>query len=291
LKQAILITAYKDFNHLIDILDYFSTDEFEFYVHIDKKCDLDIEIQNELQKENVKLLSRKFRINWGSLDHLLCILYLVEEALKNEKIALLHLISGQDYPAKELEYYNTIANSRRDYMEYFELPSELWKNGGMDRLELYNLYDVLDGKKFKLLFSFTKYLQKILFIKRPISDQIPKLYGGSTWWSLTRDTLQYVIQYTATNKALVDRLKYTFCAEEIYFQTVIMNSKFARNVINDNLRYIDWKSGREGFPAVIDLTDYSSIRSSNKIFARKFSSTRSKELKQMLLASQTTICL
>ena len=36
MKQAILITAYKHFDHLYDIVTYFD-DRFAIYMHIDKK--------------------------------------------------------------------------------------------------------------------------------------------------------------------------------------------------------------------------------------------------------------
>ena len=40
MKQAILITAYKNFNHLIDLIDFFD-DDFEIFIHIDKKSILE----------------------------------------------------------------------------------------------------------------------------------------------------------------------------------------------------------------------------------------------------------
>jgi hypothetical protein len=287
MKQAVLITAYKDFSLLTDILNYFSGDTFEFYIHIDKKSKSDIENIKNIPTNNLKLLSRKFKINWGGINHLKCILLLAEEALKNKEIIFFHLISGQDFPVKELSYFDVISNKKKDYLEYFEMPAKCWKNGGMDRVELYNFYDILDAKKHQKIISILNYLQKKLNFKRTISNKIPKLFAGSTYWSLTRDTLQYVIDYTNNNKTLINRLKYTFCAEEIYFQSVIMNSDFLKNVINDNLRYIDWDSGRGGYPAVIDTSDFSSIESSNKLFARKFDLIKSNELKLKLIAAHS----
>jgi hypothetical protein len=78
-------------------------------------------------------------------------------------------------------------------------------------------------------------------------------------------------------------MKFTFCSEEIYFQTILLNSKYINNIINDNLRYIDWDSGRGGYPAFLDKTDYEKIKHSNKIFARKFHETKSEELKKIIL--------
>ena len=48
-----------------------------------------------------------------------------------------------------------------------------------------------------------------------------------------------------------------------------MNSKYSEQVINNDLRYIDWKSGRGGFPAILDERDFEDIIHSEKLFARK----------------------
>jgi len=81
-------------------------------------------------------------------------------------------------------------------------------------------------------------------------------------------------------------MKYTFCPEELYFQTVIMNSKYAKNVSNNNLRYIDWNPSRVGkdstSPAILDLNDLEKIKNSNMLFARKFDTPNSDELKLAL---------
>ena len=124
-------------------------------------------------------------------------------------------------------------------------------------------------------------------VKRSFSSKINKLYGGSTWWSLSRETLQYVINYTKKEKYLINRMKYTFCPEELYFQTVIMNSDYSKKVINNNLRYMDWNYRRVGkyssSPAVLNLSDLIHIKRSFYLFARKFESSISNDLKSALL--------
>jgi hypothetical protein len=280
MKQAILITAYKNLDHLAEIVDYFPKDCFDFYIHYDKKSKID---KDDLRVLDVKFLSRKYKVNWGGRNHLKSILLLAKKALQNKDIAFFHLISGQDFPVKEPSYFTTNIDLTKNYMEFFPMPAKCWPYGGMDRVELFNFYDLFDARKNMGVIMRIRKFQKDFRIKRPISKKLPTLYGGSTWWSLTRDALQYVIDYTDTHGALIRRLKYSFCSEEIYFQTVLMNSRFAENTVNDNLRYIDWDSGRGGYPAVIDISDYISIKASNKLFARKFESSGSDALKQLLI--------
>lgn len=66
----------------------------------------------------------------------------------------------------------------------------------------------------------------------------------------------------------------TVCMDEIIFQTLICNSPFKKNIVNDNYRYIDWsdhsKGNNKGNPNLLLTKDYNKIINSNKFFARKF---------------------
>jgi hypothetical protein len=80
-----------------------------------------------------------------------------------------------------------------------------------------------------------------------------------------------VIDYTLDQPEFLRRLKHTFCSEELYFPTVVLNSPRASNVVNDNLRFIKWEAnGKTGSPRILDISDWSEILSSGKLFARKF---------------------
>ena len=67
----------------------------------------------------------------------------------------------------------------------------------------------------------------------------------------------------------------------MFFQTIIMNSKYGAKVCNDNLRYIDWSEGKNN-PKVLTKDDFSLINSSNKLFARKFDSNVDEQVLDMI---------
>ncbi|MDB5272342.1 MAG: hypothetical protein JWO58_709 [Chitinophagaceae bacterium] len=291
MKQAILITAHADFDHLMDVVHFFD-DSFEVYIHIDRKSIVSKEIMDQLLAiEKVKFISRKYKVNWAGRNFLRSYLLLAKEAVKNPALVYFHSISGQDFPVKDLSHFKKLAeqSEQRDYMTYFEMPSKVWENGGMDRLQYYNFFDVFgSAKNKKWVFRLLKFQKKINF-KRPLSNKVPKLYGGDNWWSLTRETLKYVVDYTNKKPYLLRRMKHTFAADEIYFQTVILNSPRAQHVANNSLRYIDWTSGRKakpGGPAVLDMTDFEKINTSDVLFARKFQSPFSDALKFKFMKQQ-----
>ncbi|RBN50310.1 beta-1,6-N-acetylglucosaminyltransferase [Flavobacterium psychrolimnae] len=275
MQQVILITAYKNYNHLEEIILFFDVD-FEIYIHIDKKSKITKDELNQLKKySQVKLVSQKYKVNWGGFNHLKSILFLAEKALKNSQNYYFHLLSGHDFPIKKLtefkEYFDN--NRKLEFINYFDVPKIGWvDNGGMDRIEYYNLYDALDAKipKQNGLIRRLIAIQKRLTFKRPISSKFPKLYGGSTWWSLSRDCLQYVVNFTKNNNFVLKRFKYTLCSEEFYFQTIIMNSHFSLKVANNNLRYIDWVARNGNNPAILDTSDFEKLVATDAFFARKF---------------------
>ena len=292
MKQAILIAAYKNFDHLMEIINFFNDDTFEIYLHIDKKTKLSNDVTKKLNTvNNLKFLSRKYIVNWGGINQLNCYLLLAEEALKNKENIYFHLISGQDLPVKNITEFKKLFDApiKYDYLENFELPRKNWKNenGGFDRFAYYYFLDVFYAHKLTKWILLLAKVQKKLSIKRPFPSKIEKYHGGSSWWSLSKNTLQYVIDYTKETNYLLKRMKYTLASDEIYFQTVIMNSEYSKNVINDNLRYIDWDPKRVGeynpSPALLDMSDLEKIKKSNKLFARKFDVPLSDDLKHVIL--------
>lgn len=285
MKQALLITAYKNFNHLHDLSSFFD-DDFELYIHIDKKSVVPEGVLNSIrERTNVKLVSREYKVNWGGLNHLRCILHLAEEAYKNPAIDYFHLISGHDFPIKSLPEIKAFVfnNKQHSFISHFKLPSVHWFDGGLSRLKYYNFYDVLDGKRHRNYIFKLVALQKKLGIKRRLSSKLPKLYGGETWWSLSREALGYVLDYTVQHPELLNRMKHTFCSEEMYVQTVLLNSPLKSTIVSKSLSFIDWTNKHGNFPANLVLEDQSRLLESDKLFARKFEYPQSEPLKTALL--------
>lgn len=284
MKQAVLITAYKELDALLDLINLLGSD-FNFYIHVDKKMKIDFSILNGIK--NV-FVTNFYKVNWGGLNHLKAILLLSAESLKNADNSFFHLVTGEDFPIKSADSFLSLDTSK-NYIEYFEMPAACWSgNGGLDRIYYFQLYDVFNAKNIiqhKLIYKILS-LQKKLNLKRSYCDRFDeKLYGGSTYWSLNRDALNYVVNYS--NKDLLKRFKFSFCAEEIYFQTILLNSSFTNTIVNNNLRYIDWSSGRGGYPAFLDDSDFNRIISSDKYFARK---VKNDSKLKLLLTTKLSIC-
>jgi hypothetical protein len=295
MKQAVLITAHTEINHLKQLIKSFDND-FVLYIHIDKRSRIPKhEIDAIKNYRNVVFISRKYNVNWGGTNYLECILLLANESIKNSDIEYIHLLSGQDFPLKSCDYiknYLTV-NHGKEFLNYFVISHDPWGIEDVDewisRIHYYHFYDLFNARSkygAKLIYYLLR-AQQILQLKRDITG-LPKLYGGSAWWTLSYSCLKYVVDYTKSNLTLLKRFKYTCSPEEVFFHTIIMNSPFMVNVENNNLRYVDWKFRNGHIPANLDENDYETIINSDAFFARKFQYPISQKLVDRLKKYITT---
>ena len=270
MKQGILVTAFKEPLWLERVVRRLG-EGFSFYVHVDGKSKPEVvEGFFALSRKypDVKVYSR-YRVNWGGKTHLLAILLLVEEALK-DGMEYCHLITGQDYPLLSPEALLAEGEKRLNYMEYAPLPNPAWKDGGYDRVLYYNLFDIFDAKTMFRRRALRRLaaVQRFLFIKRTLPPGV-RFHGGGTYWSFTRECLEYTLRYAAEHPRFMKAFDYSFCAEELFFQTVLLNSPFRDSIINDPRRFIVWEHRHGSIPAILDESDLDAVRASPAFFMRK----------------------
>lgn len=92
-----------------------------------------------------------------------------------------------------------------------------------------------------------------------------KIYKGGQWFSITNELAKYVV---SCEKKIKKCFRFSICADEVFLQTVVLNSKFCDTFIDNSLRCIDWNRGR---PYTYTIEDYEFLMGSDQLFARKFS--------------------
>jgi len=103
-----------------------------------------------------------------------------------------------------------------------------------------------------------------------------------TYWSLTRECLEHAIDYAAEHPRFMKAFDHSFCAEEIFFQTVLMNSPFRDCIVNDDRRFIVWEFRDGNNPATLDERDYDGALASPAFFMRKIAYPQSERLVEAL---------
>ena len=266
----ILLHEYKEQQRRL-ILDL--SKDFSVFVHIDKKSNIDVK---DLQLSNVYAF-KKFKVYWGSYNQIRATLFLFQQANKQHFERYI-FISGSDVPLKSnKEIIEFFLQNNNEYLEFQQLPSPWWNgNGGFDRIDYFYTNNISRCKinMFKKL--YIKIINKIItpFMKRhKLSRRIKniKYFGGTNWMDLTDNCVSQIIHFIENNKWFLKKFRYTHCADEIFFQTIICNFINHISLENTLLRYIDWESGPE-YPKILRTEDLKNILESNCLFARKFNS-------------------
>ncbi|MNL60660.1 hypothetical protein D3C87_1844940 [compost metagenome] len=92
---------------------------------------------------------------------------------------------------------------------------------------------------------------------------------------LDQDCINYILHYIDQHPELIRFFRTTFCADELFFQTIILNSAF-RDQVKPILRYIDWANSPDGkSPKVLDQEDYEAIKTSGALLCRKVDPVKS----------------
>jgi hypothetical protein len=271
-KHGYLITAYKDLAALEELVDELGADAV-IYVHLDRRSTFPAaDLQHLRSRPEVRYLSRRYSVRWGSRSHLLAMIDLARKAVNDGLADRLHLISGSDRPVWSQERMKTFfdADPQAEYLLHFPLPTTFWKDGGLDRLSYYHPLDMLDLRrpKHRRLRDLLLVAQRKAGIRRSLKG-LPPLFGGSSWWSLTTACVAEVLRHSDARPEFLRRLWMTHVPEEVFFPTLVMASPFAQHVVNDHLRYMDWTPRNGNNPAVLDMGDAERIERSGKLFARK----------------------
>jgi hypothetical protein len=274
MKIAFIILAHKNPRQIAQLVNVLSVEEDDFYIHIDKRAEAVFQESQQLlaKASNVFFAGRRYACRWGQFSIVNATLSCLRDLCRRKKrYDYVLLISGQDYPIKTLAEIKRFLqeNQGRQFIEAFSMmePNKWTENGGafQSGRRVFNWHFFLRGRHFHL----------------PLQRKVPGSlapYGGSQWWALTGDCVNYVMDYVETHPRIINYFKYTFIPDEIFFQTLICNSPFKKEVTGYGLTYADWQNPNPFPPRVLTVEDFEPLKESNCLFARKFELGRSREL-------------
>jgi hypothetical protein len=112
------------------------------------------------------------------------------------------------------------------------------------------------------------YWSRVLPKRRKIPTDF-EIFGSKTWWSISNEAAAFVLHEHLNNKRYQNFFKYTLIPDEMYVQTILLNSKFAETCINNDLRNIQWFEG-DLHPVVFKAENIDRFKETTDLFARKF---------------------
>jgi len=262
MKTALLIHAHANANQVARLVSRLKHDDLDIYINIDGKVDI-YEFKSKIS--GATFLTKRTEVQWGRFSQVEQILNSFQE-IKETNIPYSHIlfISGLDYPiqpiGKTIDFLKN--NSDKSFIDHHKLGNDDWSKSIKKRYEYWFFLPDADLRNNNFI---KKLLTKSGFKRRyPFST----IYYGSCWFCLNLEVVKYILKYTEDNPKTVDFFKHSGCSDELYIQSVLLNSPLKNSLENKIYRYFDW-SDKGKSPKILTVDDYAKIEKSNSWFARK----------------------
>lgn len=270
MKLAYIISVHKGIEQIKLLIDQLNEDFTDIYIHVDKNAEnLYTQLENYYSKmDNIILIKNRVHVNWSGFSQVKATLNLLESVRRtNKTYDYISFISGQCYPLKSNQFIKEYLdkNKGKEFIECNKL-----NDCDLFRLKCYNLFR--ESKYIRKLWmrtldNISRRLQKKIIWRNNLKNF--SLYHGSSWWTITYDCSLFILNYLEENPWFIKDFQHTLCPDEHFFQILIMNSVYSENVVNDNLRYVNWKKPANS-PDIIVSSDFLKLMDSPKLYARKF---------------------
>ncbi|MBD2077889.1 hypothetical protein H6F86_29175 [Phormidium sp. FACHB-592] len=277
MRIAYIVLVHQYPAQLVRLVHKLKTENTSFFIHIDRKAAPSIyhAIVNEIGNLPDVYLLKRHNCYWGELGHVNATIEGIK-ALLNSKTVFDYtvLVTGQCYPLKANSAIEMFLNAQQGFslMEHFPLPSS-WQW----RIEKWHI------RFFSKKFMVPK-RQSNLSIKRRFPSGLEP-FCGSAYWCLSRECIEYIDKFLHHNHNFINFFRFSFAPDEMFFQTILLNSPLKHTIINDNYWYIKWLPAAAN-PIVLGVADFETMTTSSKLFARKFDATQDPEILDRLDRAQ-----
>ena len=292
MKIAFMVMAHTDAAQLNNLVKRLSPNDFfdsHIFIHIDKKANIS-DFVSVTKYKYVTVISKRIDVTRCGISQVDASLELMKAALESgTEFDRYILITGQDYPIVSNEQiFNTLSQKEIEFMRGYKVTGTSM-NKKVRKYYFYNKH--LTGSPFWDL------IRRLLqFIVSPISkkDTVEidnnqwEIYYSSAYFAVSH-SLFIELYSKGKNKKYYDYFKTAICSDEMYFITIAANSRF-----RDKLEAIDTDSHTlldnssityfKYLNRPIELTEnnYLELVDCGRMFARKFSSSYSTKLIELL---------
>ncbi|WP_150274434.1 beta-1,6-N-acetylglucosaminyltransferase [Paenibacillus tepidiphilus] len=271
-RMAYVILCHKNPEQINLLLDVLTDEHVEFFLHVDRKSGIEPQITH---RGDIHFVKQPVEVQWGHYSQIECILKSFALIREHGSYDYIHIISGQDLPLvpnkQIVDYF--MEHRGQEFVKHLQLPNDAEMWGCLYRVSVYYPRFLVTRAKAvsEIRNRYINMVMSVPLLKRSLRNLPADLYKGSNWMSITGECMEYILEFIGANPGYVKLFKHSFCGDEIFFHTIILNSRFKANVVNEIKRYTDWDTGPE-FPRTLRAEDISRIRQQGAecFWGRKF---------------------
>jgi hypothetical protein len=275
MRQVILIHAHKDLEQLNALVGLLVDDAFLIYVNVDAKSAIDVAALHPA----ARLVLPRIDIRWGEFSQVEATLHslrqIVGQAGAFDKLVF---ISAQDFPLlpNRALRQQLAALAGRELIDCVPVGPQGWSCA-----ERYQYFHGGAGGAAALACRVANRLLRLGGRRRAMVHGWQP-WGGSSWWTISRACAGMIVRRVAADPAIARFFRTVACPDELFFQTLVMNSPFRPRVQFDNFRHIEWAAPGARNPRVLDAGDFAKLRASRAHFCRKLDPAASASLLPLL---------
>ena len=233
-KIAYLILCHTDPAHIARLSRKVTTGtENQVFIHTDAKAN-----ENEFKDAlngypQAHFIEDRVSVHWGGFSSVVATINLMEAALKAGKFDRYVLLQGLDYPIKSNQEIDAFFMEHKD--TEFLLAQNISQSHNWHEIHKYYLRWDLDNRTFfnTVLRKFNALILKTHHIphfhKNYVEDRDGNrmdIHQGCAQFGLTEDAVRYILDFYHNNEQFNRRFTSIYTPDELYFHTILYNSKF-----------------------------------------------------------------
>lgn len=281
MKHAFLIVVNTNFSFLNLLIQLLDDKNNDFFILIDAKVKetFDSLVTYIPQSSNIYEVPR-MEISWASFSSVKAVFRLFKYAKASGNYQYYTFMQGSDFIIKKKSEITNFFKEH-DGMEFIHF-DKTWYDFAVYKVNYHHFF--VNNKFYresKVLKIISHGIAKIEE-KMKISRNQNHIFSGSALFSISNQLCDY---FLANEHAMLAFSKHTLAADEVVFQTFVMNSRFKEKLFKfeedgGNLYYIDWARRVGNSPYTFSEKDEDLLLSlpSYYLFSRKFTETMSTEL-------------
>ncbi len=252
------------------VLDY---GDSEVFLHIDKK--------NEVMKERIIHSNRvhvysEYEVRWGSFEIVKAAYFLMNKAIDSKHhFTHAYFGSGQDLLVKKGMYEYLSENSDKTFLRIVREITNKNRQSARYRIKwpkkLMKRDDWSFSRFIRIFYQLLCCVGIVMHPNKHILKENVKFYEGRTWFIAPISVIEYISNYINEHKDYVDFWEDSLASDLMFFQTIIMNSKY-KDKVQDELMFVHFGNsiGTMNHPIDISIEDDETIERGDYFCARKF---------------------